>query len=378
MRFAAEWGITSALMSSPLRLRARAALARRLGASLRSNPDGRLLAGHHNTNRVVPLSWPLALLLGQPPFGAHAKFRTPLPAPEVCPRAWPREADVLAVVSRHLTEVPRCLVDFGTDAMHEYRSGECLADLAPYGRPVSEAVMLDLAAFFARTAGVPGAELPPLPADWPVSGDSTGFLHRLAAWTELHVRRPHEARYGPLFDALGIPRDAMTEFGRRRPPLTSRPFCLLHTDVHRANVIVDGAGICVIDWELALYGDPLHDLATHLVRMEYDADERERMVKLWADAMSAAGLAALTAGLEADLPVYVDFEHAQSVHPDVMRAVLTLPPDPADADFAAAAWRVCRSLRRAAEPLGLPEVPDEDRATDALIHWYGSAARTAR
>ncbi|MET7363608.1 aminoglycoside phosphotransferase family protein [Streptomyces sp. NPDC005562] len=365
-------------MSSPLRLRARAELVRRLGASLRSNAGGRLITGHHNTNHIVPLTWPLALLLGKPPFGAHAKFRTPIPAPEVCPRAWPREADVLAVVSRHLSEVPRCLADFGTETMHEYRSGECLADLAQYGQPVPEEVMVDLAAFFARAAGVPGSELPPLPADWPASGDSTGFLRRLAAWTERHVRLPHEERFGPLFDAFGIPQDAMTAFGWRRPPLTPRPFCLLHTDVHRANVIVEGAGICVIDWELALYGDPLHDLATHLVRMEYDADERERMVKLWADAMSAAGLDVLTEGLASDLPVYVDFEHAQSVYPDLMRAALTLPPAPKDFDFAAAAWRMCRSVRRAAEPLGLPAVPDEEAATEALIRWYGSAGRATR
>ncbi|MEU6991689.1 aminoglycoside phosphotransferase family protein [Streptomyces sp. NPDC046465] len=365
-------------MSSPLRRRARAALVRRLGASLRSNPGGHFITGHHNRNHIVPINWPLALLLGRPPFGAHAKFRTPLPAPEVCPRAWPREADVLEVVARHLPEVPRWLADFGSTSMHEYRSGECLADLAPYGHPVRHELMVELAEFFSRLASVPVSELPPVAADGPAAGDSTAFLHWRADWTERRVRRANENRFGGLFDAFGIPRDALEEFKRRHTGLTARPFCLLHTDVHRANMVVDGSRITVIDWELALYGDPVHDLATHLVRMEYDEEERERMVKLWSEAMNGAGLGGMTAGLDDDLPVHLAFEYAQSVYPDLMRAALTLPATPGGVDFAAAAWRMCRSVRRAAEPLGLRSVPDEEEATEALIRWHGSAGRAAR
>ncbi|MFF1376413.1 aminoglycoside phosphotransferase family protein [Streptomyces sp. NPDC058308] len=285
----------------------------------------------------------------------------------------------MEVVTRHLPEVPRWLADFGATSMHEYKSGVCLADLAGYGHPVRHELMVQLAEFFARLASVPVSELPPLSADRPAPGDSTAFLRWRVDWTEQRVRRANEDRLDGLFEAFGVPADALESFERRLPVLTARPFCLLHTDVHRANVVVYGSRITVIDWELALYGDPLHDLATHLVRMEYDEEERERMVKLWSEAMNGAGLGDMTAGLDDDLPVHLAFEYAQSVFPDLMRAALTLPPAPGDADFAAAAWRMCRSVRRAAGPLGLVSVPDEEEAAEALSRWWrGSGGRVGR
>lgn len=61
--------------------------------------------------------------------------------------------------------------------------------------------------------------------------------------------------------------------------MVSRPFSLLHTDLHRDNVIFSYHGdpplICV-DWELATYGDPVHDLATHLVRTAYPGSSGSR------------------------------------------------------------------------------------------------------
>ncbi|MFF3643777.1 phosphotransferase family protein [Streptomyces sp. NPDC002564] len=358
-------------MSSPLPRKAPAILARRLRSVLRHGPGGERAAGHHNSNYVVRLGRPLALLLGNPRFGAHAKFRTPLPGAQVCPRAWPRESDILGAVARHLPEVPRCLVDFGTSALHEYRPGRTLAAVAPYG-PVGYELLQEFADFFARVAGIPADDLPPLPGGWPASGDSTGFLRRLADWTEHRVRRPHRERFGALLDALGVPEDAMERVKLRHGALVPRPFCLLHTDVHRGNVILGDQDIAVIDWELALYGDPLHDLATHLVRMEYDDADRDQMVKLWAEAMHAAGRGELTEGLVDDLPAYLDLEYAQSVFADVMRAALGLPGTPGDTELSAAAWRVCRAVGLAAGPLGLDAVPDVEQAMDALRDWQAS------
>jgi hypothetical protein len=140
-----------------------------------------------------------------------------------------------------------------------------------------------------------------------------------------------------------------------------------------------GEQLAVIDWELALYGDPLHDLATHLVRMQYDESEHELMVGLWAEAMSKAGRADVTEGMDRDLRGYLGFEYVQSVFPDVMRAALSLPDAPEAADYMHAAGRVCEALRRAWEPLRLPGTPvDESKAAEALYRWHDEhgAART--
>ncbi|MEI5099203.1 phosphotransferase [Streptomyces sp. PmtG] len=355
----------------PGRLAARRArLVRRLADDHLKRPDGQVVIGHHNENYIVPLGWRLALLLRTMPFRARVKCRTPLAAVEVVPRVWPNENDLLDVVTRHLPEVPRCLVDFGAWSMHGYHAGSPLSGAVPTG-PVPVRLLDELAEFFARTAAVPKDELPPLPPDWPADGDSTGFLDWLVDFTERRVHRPNRAHFDVLFEALGIQRHVMTGFKHDSAGLTRRPFCLLHTDVHRANIIVDRRELAVIDWELALYGDPLHDLATHVVRMDYDKEQQDLMPRLWRAAMERAGLGELTAGLDTDLQVYLDFEYAQSVFPDIMRAALSLPDAATVEDYWLAAAPVCAALRRAAEPLKLERAPDR-------ISGGGRAARVAR
>ncbi|MER5305529.1 aminoglycoside phosphotransferase family protein [Streptomyces lasiicapitis] len=328
------------------------------------------MTGYHNSNYIVPLGWTLAVLLRTMPFRARVKCRTPLEAAEVAPRIWPSEGDLLEVVTRHLKEVPRCLLDFDDWSMHAYRAGRALTEVDEDELNTDE-LMVKLADFFARTVSVPESELPPRPEGWPEDGDSNGFLAWLVNFTEKRVHQANRRRFDALFESIGIRPNAMVEFQEKAPPLRDRPFCLLHTDVHRANIVVDRREIAVIDWELALYGDPLHDLATHLVRMDYDKEQHLRMRRLWTEAMVTAGRAELTAGIEADLPVYLDFEYAQSVFPDVMRAALSLPGGkPDDDDFAGAAEHICRALRRAADPLRLESVPDQAHAVEAVRSWH--------
>ncbi|MFJ8938506.1 phosphotransferase family protein [Streptomyces sp. NPDC102365] len=347
----------------------------------RSGRDGLVVSGHHNTNRITHLRQPLAFLLGAESGKVLAKFRTPLPTVEVVPRIWRRESEVLRAVTGHVGEVPRCLADFDTWSLHGYLDGRALADENPAGR-LGDARLLELAEFFARLAGVPADELPPLPADWPDEGDSQGFLVWLAGFAERQVHQPNRSRFGLLFNAVGVPVDAVDRFMTAAPRLTDRPFCLLHTDVHRANVVVvsgpGGGHLSVIDWELALYGDPLHDLATHLVRMNYDKSEHDLMTRLWTEAMRRAGHEDMTDGMDVDLPVYLGFEYAQSVFPDVMRAALSLPAHPGEQDLTEAAGQVSRALRRAREPLGLTaKMPDVRDVSEALREWH-AADRAAR
>ena len=331
-----------------------------------------MVKGHHNTNYIFPLGVRLSLLLGVAPW-SRAKMRVPLDTVEVVPRIWPCEADVLRVVSRHIPEVPRCLADFGAGSLHAYQKGRALAELNPRGA-VDDSLMRAFADFFARTASIPVHELPPSPEGWPKDGDSDGFLHWLVDFTEERVHRAHRGRFGSLFDKVLIPDHAMATFKKAHGGLTQRPFRLLHTDVHRSNVILHRDRVTVIDWELAMYGDPLHELATHMVRMGYDKGGQKRMTELWAAAMAEAGHGALTRGLQ-DLDVYLAFEHAQSVFPDVMRAALALPTEPDAADFRSAATRICQAMRVAREPLQLIEVPEERRVATALREWHAGDAQ---
>lgn len=355
--------------------RAHQALVRPFAALRRLSLDGEVVTGHHNNNRIGTLGQPLAFLLGAESGHVLAKFRMPFDAIEVVPRIWRRESEVVRAVREKLREVPYCLADFGTWSVHSYVPGRALSDVVPEGR-IGGNRLAALARAFAALPDVPLSSLPKLPPHWPEDGDSLGFLRWLARFTEERVHQVNRARFGELFHAVGIPHNAMERFLSFVPRLTGRPFSLLHTDVHRANVVAswgpDGERLFLIDWELAMYGDPLHDLATHLVRMDYDKTEHELMVDMWVAEMRRAGHAAATADMGRDLPHYLGFEYAQSVYPDVMRAAVGLPARSTERDFNQAADRVCRAMSRAREPLNLVDRPPLDRPTaeEALRQWH--------
>ncbi|MGH3672920.1 MAG: hypothetical protein ACRDSH_20185, partial [Pseudonocardiaceae bacterium] len=55
--------------------------------------------------------------------------------------------------------------------------------------------------------------------------------------------------YGARYQAFGFLVDW--------PTLTRRPLACVHSGIHRKNIIIK----VWADWELALWGDPLYDLA---------------------------------------------------------------------------------------------------------------------
>lgn len=351
-------------------------------------PGGRVLAGHHHDNVVVPLREPLASLV-RANAGDVVTIRTPRRTLEVVLRAWHEEAAVVEAVLTHLPDLPRplrpshrarsALGGATRSAVYTYVEGTTLADTEPEGAPVGEGTMRRIAGIFGQLAAVPRDRLPPLPSSqaWPEDGDSAGFLTRLAHHAETRVHQPNRGLFGPLLDDLGVPRDAVQRFENLAKSLTTRPFGLLHTDIHRSNLVVrPGGELCLVDWELALYGDPLHDLATHLVRMRYTAEERLRMTALWRAEMVSRGLGARLEGMGdpardvGDLARYLDFECAQSVHADTMRAALALPWAPTDADYATASATVRGALLKARRSLDLVHVPTSARAEEALRAWY--------
>nr|WP_189950119.1 aminoglycoside phosphotransferase family protein [Streptomyces alanosinicus] len=341
---------------------------------------GRSNSGFHNQNYVLALTEPLAGLLGRAP-GTRVTVR--LPRPAVLPvviRTWPSEPEILRALGGVLPHVPECLVEGAGFAVHSYVEGEALSGVCRAGEPVDAPLVGALADLLAGTAQVRRAALPPLPALWPRNHtDSQGFLRTLARLADLQIREPNWCRFGGLFAALGIPEDALIRLADRVPSLSRRPYSLLHADLHRDNVIVPYGGdapLIRVDWELATYGDPLHDLAVHLVRMHYPDHQWDEVVTAWARAMDAVRPAAVN-GVGRDLRHYVAFERAQSVFPDVMRAAQSLAEsfDHQRLDEATA-W-VHRAVSAAAEPLGLVRVPGREEIERILFRWRASVGPDA-
>ncbi|MEV8596553.1 aminoglycoside phosphotransferase family protein [Streptomyces sp. NPDC052012] len=290
-------------------------------------------------------------------------------------RTWPDEAEILRAIKGVLPHVPECLVKGDGFAINSYVEGVPLSSVCGNGKPVDTLLIKALARLLTQMTQVRRGALPPLPRLWPSNDtDSQGFLRTLAHLADRQIRQPNWAAFGGLFAALGIPEDVLIGFADRVPAMARRPYSLLHADLHRDNLIVSYAGepplICV-DWELATYGDPLHDLATHLVRMQYPVHQRPEVVDAWAEAMQRVRPAAVN-GLGKDLRHYLDFERAQSVFPDVMRAARSLECSFTQKSLDEATVEVSRALEAAARPLRLRNVPGEREIERALFRWLAS------
>ncbi|WP_330458563.1 aminoglycoside phosphotransferase family protein [Streptomyces sp. NBC_00820] len=334
--------------------------------------QGEAIGGFHHHNHVMPLTEPVARLIGREPGTAvtvRVRRRDVLP---VVIRTWPNEAEILRSLKGVLPHVPECLVEGDDFAIHSHVEGVPFAGVCGDGEPVDEPLIRELAGLFAQNAQVRGAALPPLPAPWPRNHtDSQGFLRVLAGLADTRIRQPNRSCFGGLFAALGVPEDALVRLAERVPAMSRRPYVLLHTDLHRGNLIMSTAGdppLVRVDWELAGYGDPLHDLATHLVRMRYPARQRDTVVEAWACAMREVRPAAVN-GVARDLRHYVAFERAQSVYPDVMRAATSLEESFDQKSLRAATARVRGALEAGAEPLRLPHVPREREIERILYRW---------
>ncbi|GAB3141378.1 aminoglycoside phosphotransferase family protein [Microbispora hainanensis] len=231
-------------------------------------------------------------------------------------RIWPEQEVLAALAAHHVTHVPRLLHTSRHPAfqVHEYIPGEVVDDIAPRGVRLPPVVPHDVVDLFAQLATVPRDKLPALPTDWPVDGDTPAFASRLSRVTE-GVYATFRQRFGALFTALGVPDEPLVPVLTRWDNLTLRPFVLVHADVHRKNMILSNGRVVFLDWELALWGDPVYELAVHLHKMSYLDDERSAVLGRWANVMPPT----LLRGWEADLETYLAHERVKSAIVDTVR-----------------------------------------------------------
>lgn len=205
-------------------------------------------------------------------------------------------------------------------------------------------------------------------------GDCDGFLDRLIAFCEEQVFERNHGRFGSLFGELGLDAESFTRLRKNVSGLRERAFCLLHGDIHRNNLIVDPVGrVWAIDWELAMFGDPLYDLATHLHLMRYPADQGRRMARSWCEVVERTWSGG-SRGWEEDLHKILEFKKAQSVFTDVVRVSESLSVREGSAfDWVSLPW-AARKLQKVlvdgAGALVLDRVPSRPQIMGALARWH--------
>lgn len=256
---------------------------------------------------------------------------------------------------------------------------DALAKTCPADKPVDSLVVGVLTRFLTQLMLVRKEALPALPTEWSRNErDSRAYLDTLVRHAKLGVLDPNWASIGGLFAVLGVPGDALARFAERVPAMARRPYGLLLTNLARDNVIIlEGPKLSVarLDWTSASYGDPLHGLASHVVRMRYPEHQVDEVVQEWASEMRRTRPLAVS-GLGRDFRYYVDFERIHAAYDDVIRAAKSLGDSVEDRRLRAAAADIRAALERAADLLDMSEVPTEKEIADALFRWQ--AARLAR
>lgn len=353
---------------------ASAARAASVGARSLSGVESAIegpLQGYHHETYAIPLGVPETA-------GGTVRWRCREPREGLFwfdRRCFDSEEELVDSLQGRVTRVPGLIKTEGV-RLQRFIEGETLGSRYGSGRAVPDAMVAQIIDVFRELAVIRPWSLTLKRRcgrmERPADGDSAEFLERLVRFTEVNVYVRHHDEYGSLFEALGVTEVAFKHLGQRVKGLHERPFCLLHADLHRENLIVDPGGqLWVIDWELAMLGDPLYDLATHLDLMRYPPKQARRVTELWREAMPGVQRHAVS-GLEQDLPLLLDYKRAQSVFTDVIRSALTLKEGDATARgelLPAAARKLHTVLRRAAAPLGLGCVPSP-REVGAVLHKW--------
>ncbi|MEY2245059.1 phosphotransferase [Streptomyces sp. BF23-18] len=333
------------------------------------------LQGYHHETYVVPLP-------GWTGEAEPVRWKCREPRPGLLwfdRRCFASEEELLRALQGRIEGIPD-LIQAGSAGLQRFIEGETLGALFGSGGEIPSSLLGQIVSLFGQLARVKPdsltAERTCTSVYRAAEGDTDGFLERLILFTEEEVYQRNMPDFKGLFYDLGLESASFGKLREQVSGLTSRPFHLLHADLHRENFVVDGAGrLWTIDWELAMFGDPLYDLATHLYLMRYPRDQERRMIERWREVVAPGG----SDGWEKDLPKLLAFKRAQSVFTDVIRTALSLEGErTADAGVLARAGdRIRQVLSAATVPLGIG-VPAPESVTAALGRWCEEQAKSAR
>ncbi|MFF7079885.1 phosphotransferase family protein [Streptomyces lavendulae] len=320
----------------------------------RAVDSGEAAAGYYNRN--VGLATP----------EGKVNVRIPIAAADTMDvRLW-REEEVLAAIRPYAGRVPelRHVSDAPRFQVHHFIAGRVLDGFSPRGAAVPEHVLTDVVTLMDQLTRIPREKVPELPAYWPASGDGPAFGRLLADLTR-QVHSLHVDEYREAFGLLGIPEDPLAVVGPLWDGLTPRPFTVLHADLHRKNMIVADGATWFLDWELALWGDPMYEIGIHFHKMDYPEEQRADVLRMWRERLRSE----CTAGPAADLDLYMAHEKIKSAVVDTVRysKQLAAAPRP-EREFLIG--RLVKKVNAARQVWGAPPDLTFERVEEALAPWW--------
>lgn len=194
------------------------------------------------------------------------------------------ESTVLQFLSEHAFPAPRLIYrDFERNVLLlTYQKGKTLCE--KFG--TQEAIPDDIVTGIAnRMKDLHRIGYPQVPFSklFAASPDTRAFYQNYLFATKKIYANLYR-KYSYLFKAFSFPNDPFEPLRDDVSSLLPRNFTLCHCDIHRHNVIITpDDSLYFIDWELAMIGDPLYDIAVHLQKTRYTAEQETIFFQCYAD-----------------------------------------------------------------------------------------------
>lgn len=288
--------------------------------------------------------------------------------------AWPdRGGEVRnAVITEIRKSRYRLEISLGAPLLLPDTGGGVQPRTCPAGKPVDPLAVRSLTRLLAQLTLVRKEVLPPLPAAWSTNErDSRAYLDTVVRRTTQRILDSNGTDFSGLFAVLGVPGDALARCAGQMPTPARRPYGFLLLNLNRDNVIVlEGPKLSIarLDWNSASYGDPLHGLASHAVRMRYPEHQLDELLDAWVREMGSVRLTAVN-GARRDFPRYVTFERINLAYAELIKAAESLGDEIDAPRLHAVAKDVKAALAAASGVLGMSEVPPVREIADALFRW---------
>ena len=246
--------------------------------------------------------------------------RIPIPKSDAMDiRRIPEEC-ALKSIEKNNIEAPRLLYIGQKSAfyVHSFVDGSVLNDTYGDNIRIPDWILMRIVEEMIRLHTVNIVEFAQKCQDLATSPDAQCFfLSHLSFDVELYERlRPEMVT---IYQQLGFPSDPFAKVGAVGRQLSPRQFVLCHSDIHRKNIIFreQNKEITILDWELALVGDPVYDIAVHFHKMRYQEDQEYTFIQRYCE---LANWPANPGFLREEIDVYLSLERIKSALVDAFRA----------------------------------------------------------
>jgi hypothetical protein len=233
------------------------------------------------------------------------------------------EASVLASVSPGVRGCPQILYEAPGFLIEERVNGRPLSELLGEGKPLPWQALATLGGLPEQLVRVSASSITMLSAECRFAqipfSDCVAFSDLLRRW----LSRVYDSSGDNVIDQIAACGITANPFGKPwQLADPSRALRLCHGDLTPDNCLWDGRQLSIIDWELALLGDPAFDTASLLHRFSFTPEVEEGFLVEASEAVPASHRAAF----RADVDAYRQQEVARSIVLDAVRRVTFVRP----------------------------------------------------